>query len=327
MHVHMVSNGADGSGGWMRLGSLWHRSLAGFMLRQIGLPAGALKGDLDASFVTYLLKQIRSAPSLDAMVLLAHEQVHDDDGTLRRDLGTMHVPNDVVLALARAHPEVLAGCSIHPARADAIDELERCVEAGAVLMKCLPNAQNIDATNPRYRPFWTRMAELGLPLLAHTGGEHTVQVVRPEYADPRLLRGALECGVTVIAAHCATRSGLGDPNYFADWLAMTREWPNLYGDLSALVSLNRCGHLRDCLLPEVLPRVLHGSDFPVAVLGHRMLLQGWISLADFRRCQAIANPMERDWQFKRALGFGEEVLTRAAGLLRGGAGLGLRRQA
>jgi predicted TIM-barrel fold metal-dependent hydrolase len=316
MHVHMVGNGQNGSGGWLRLGSAWHRWLAGFMLKQLGLPASAVDGDLEGAFSEFLLRQVRAAPSLDAVVLLAHEQVYDESGSLQREHGTMFVPNDVVLGLARQHPEFLAGASIHPARPDAIEELDRCAEAGAVLMKCLPNCQNIDCSSPRYRRFWERMAELRLPLLAHTGGEHTVEIVRPEFADPKLLRLPLECGVTVIAAHCATRSGAFDGDYFGDWVAMLREFPNLYGDISALVSLNRCGHLRDCLAPEILPRILHGSDFPVPVLGHRLWLQRWIDTATFRRCQAIENQLERDWQFKRALGFPEETLTRAAGLLR-----------
>ena len=43
MHVHMVGNGAGGSGGWLRLKG-WHRALAGLMLRQLGMPASALEG-------------------------------------------------------------------------------------------------------------------------------------------------------------------------------------------------------------------------------------------------------------------------------------------
>jgi hypothetical protein len=98
---------------------------------------------------------------------------------------------------------------------------------------------------------------------------------------------------------------------------MLREFPNLYGDISAMVSLNRCGHLCDCLRdPAVAGRILHGSDFPVPALGHRMWLQGWIDRATFRRCQQIRNPLERDWQFKRALGFPDETATRVNGLLR-----------
>lgn len=314
MHVHMVGNGGGGSGGWLRL-SGWHRWLAGFMLRQLGVPGSALEGDLESIYAEVVLQVVRES-SMDAVVLLAHERVHDPDGTPRDDLGSMFVPNDVVLGLAEKHPEFLAGVSIHPARPDGLQELDRCLERGAVLMKCLPNCQNIDPSDRRYRPFWERMAAAGLPLLAHTGGEHTVPIVNAAYADPKLLRFPLECGVTVIAAHCATKSGALDPDYFDDWVAMLREFPNLYGDISALVSLNRCGHLRDCLRAEIAPRILHGSDFPVPVLGHRMWLQGWLDRATFRRCQAIRNSLERDWQFKRALGFSNETAARAAQLLR-----------
>ena len=314
MHVHMVGNGGGGSGGWLRLGA-WHRWLAGFMLRQLGVAASALDGDLESIYVERLLPLVRES-SMDAVVLLAHERVHDPDGTPRNDLGSMFVPNDVVLRLAKNYPEFLAGVSIHPARRDAIEELDRCLAEGAVLVKCLPNCQNIDCSDRRYEAFWRRMAEARLPLLAHTGGEHTVPVINAALADPKLLRFPLECGVTVIAAHCATRSGAVDPDYFDDWVAMLGEFPNLYGDISAMVSLNRCGHLRDCLRDDILPRIVHGSDFPVPVLGHRMWLQGWIDRESFKRCQAIPNALERDWQFKRALGFPEEVAIRAGSLLR-----------
>jgi predicted TIM-barrel fold metal-dependent hydrolase len=314
MHVHMVGNGGGGSGAWLRLKG-WHRWLAGFMLRQLGIPASALGGNLEAIYAEHLVQLVRDS-SMDAIVLLAHERVHDSDGTPRDDLGSMFVPNDVVLNLAKAHSEFLAGVSIHPARRDALDELDHCLERGAVLMKCLPNCQNIDPSDRRYGPFWKRMAAAGLPLLAHSGGEHTVPIVNAPFADPKLLRFPLECGVTVIAAHCGTSSGAFDRDYFDDWAEMLREFPNLYGDISAMVSLNRCGHLRDCLRAGTAPRILHGTDLPVPVLGHRMWLQGWIGRESFRRCQNIRNPLERDWQFKRALGFSEETAERAAKLLR-----------
>jgi predicted TIM-barrel fold metal-dependent hydrolase len=314
MHVHMVGNGSSGSGGWLRL-SGWHRWLAGFMVRQLGLSPGALEGDLEALYAEKILQLVRDS-SFDAAVLLAHERVHDPDGRPREDLGSMFVPNDVVLRLAKEHREFLAGVSIHPARVDALKELDRCIEGGAVLMKCLPNCQNIDCSDRRYEPFWRRMAEAGLPLLAHTGGEHTVPIINAALADPKLLRFPLECGVTVFAAHVGTRSGLFDRDYFDDWAAMLPEFPNLYGDISAMVSLNRCGHLRDCLDDEILPRILHGSDFPVPVLGHRLFLQGWIDRPTLRRIQALPNPLERDWHFKVALGFDEITRERVASLLR-----------
>ena len=314
MHVHMVGNGGDGSGGWLRLGR-WHGWLAGFMIKQLGLPADSLQGNLEGRYADILLHFVRES-SLRAVVLLAHERVHDRDGRVRDDLGSMFVPNDVVLALAKQHREFLAGVAIHPARRDALDELDRCVGEGAVLMKCLPNCQNIDPSDVRYRPFWQRMAEHRLPLLAHTGGEHTVPVINPALADPKLLRLPLECGVTVVAAHCGTKSGLFDHDYFDDWLKMLDEFPNLYGDISAMVSLNRCGHLHDCLDDGTVSRILHGSDFPVPVLGHRLRLQGAVDGETFRRIQKIPNPLERDWQFKRALGFGDELAHRVTALLR-----------
>ena len=314
MHVHMVGNGVGGSGGWLRLKG-WHRALASFMLRQLGMPPSALAGDLEKTYAEHLLELVR-ASSLDAVVLLAHERVHDPDGTPRNDLGSMFVPNDDVLDLAQRHPEFLAGVSIHPARRDALDELDRCVARGAVLMKCLPNCQNIDPFDQRYLPFWRKMADAGLPLLAHTGGEHTVPIVNKKFADPKLLRTPLECGVMVIAAHCGTSSGAFDRDYFDDWAAMLHEFSNFYGDISAMVSLNRCRHLKDCRRPEIEPRILHGSDFPVPVLGHRLRLNGSLDHESFHRIQRIDNPLERDFQFKRALGFSDEVFTRAENLLR-----------
>ena len=314
MHVHMVGNGLSGSGAWLRLKG-WHRALAGFMLGQLGMPATALEGDLEKIYAEHLLKLVRES-SLDAVVLLAHERVHDLDGTPRPDLGSMFVPNDVVLDLARQHPEFLAGVSIHPARTDALDELDRCIANGAVLMKCLPNCQNIDPTDRRCIPFWKRMASVGLPLLAHTGGEHTVPIVNARLADPKLLRTPLEHGVTVIAAHCGTSSGAFDHDYFDDWVAMLAEFPNLYGDISAMVSLNRCAHLSDCLRIEIEPRILHGSDFPVPIIGHRLWLNRSLDRKTFRLAQAVKNPLERDFQFKKALGFSDQVFTRAGDLLR-----------
>jgi hypothetical protein len=67
MHVHMVGNGGGGSGGWLRLKG-WHRWLAGFMLRQLGVPASALAGNLESVYADTLLQLIRDS-SMDAVVL------------------------------------------------------------------------------------------------------------------------------------------------------------------------------------------------------------------------------------------------------------------
>jgi predicted TIM-barrel fold metal-dependent hydrolase len=314
MHVHVVGNGSGGSGCWVNVTG-WHRPLAALMLRQVGLPANAMRRELEGLVVERLLQMVRTS-SLGAAVILAQDDVHDENGKVMPGVGSFYVPNDYVLGLAKKHPEFLPAVSIHPARLDAIEELDRCLAAGAVMMKCLPNCQNINCSDRRLTKFWERMAEAKLPLLAHTGGEHTLPVVRREYADPRILTLPLEIGVTVIAAHSATKSGLTDPEYFHVFAEMTRQFPNLYGDTSAFNVPLRGRHIRKCLAEPLAARMLHGSDFPVPVNGLWAWLRGFLSWSDYRRAQRTDNILERDYQLKVAMGFKPESFTRISQLLR-----------
>jgi hypothetical protein len=313
-HVHIVGNGSGGTGCWLRVRG-WHRPLAAIMLRHIGLPPGAMQGDLDRLYLERLLELVRGS-SLGCIVILAQDLVHDEQGRVM-EAGSFYVPNDYVLRLARQHPQLLPAVSIHPARPDALEELERCLAGGAVMMKCLPNCHNIDCNDRRYTKFWERMADARLPLLAHTGSEHTLPVVRQEFADPRVLTLPLECGVTVIAAHCGTRSGPFDPEYFHVFEEMTKKFPNLYGDTSAFNVPGRGRHVRECLRPPLVERMIHGSDYPVPVHGHFAWMNGTVDWKAFRRWEREPNILERDYQLKRAMGFSEGVFTRIRGLLRG----------
>jgi hypothetical protein len=314
VHVHLVGDGSGGTGCWVRPGS-WRRLMAGMMLRHAGLPGTAWQGELDRLYVERLLEMVRQS-SLGAVVILAHELVRDEHGRPVEGAGSFYVPNEYVLRLAREHSELLPAVSIHPARPDALEELERCLAGGAVLMKCLPNCQNINCNDRRFAPFWERMAQAGLPLLAHTGGEHTLPVVRREYADPRILALPLECGVKVIAAHCATKSGLSDPEYFHIFKGLTRRFANLYGDNSAFTVPIRGRHVRECARAPLAERMIHGSDFPVPVYGLFPWVRGFVDWPTFRRWQRQPNVLERDYQLKLAMGFPPETFTRAWRLLR-----------
>jgi predicted TIM-barrel fold metal-dependent hydrolase len=313
-HVHIVGNGSSGSGCWLRVRKGIHAVMARLMLSQIGLPSSALLGDLDTLYVEQLLAMVRKS-SLSAAVILAQEIPYDDQGKPIPDVAALYVPNDYVLSLAKKYPEFLPAVSIHPARPDALEELNRCIAAGAVMMKCLPNCQNINCNDRRFAPFWERMAAAGLPLLAHTGGEHTLPVLRPEYSDPRILTLPLECGVKVIAAHSGTKSGLTDPEYFFVFEEMTRRYPNLYGDNSAFNVPLRGRHTRKCITGPLAERMIHGSDFPVPVHAHFSWLRGFIDWETFRRCEKNPNILERDYQLKRAMGFSERSFTRVYDLL------------
>jgi hypothetical protein len=314
MHVHVVGNGTGGTGCWLRVCG-WHRPLAAIMLRHIGLPRGAMKGDLDRLYIERLLEFVPGS-SLGAVVILAQELVHDEQGRPVEGVGSFYVPNDYVLKLAREHPEFLPAVSIHPARPDAVEELDRCLAAGAVMMKCLPNCQNINCSDRRFTRFWERMAEAKLPLLAHTGGEHTLPVVRREFSDPRILTLPLECGVNVIAAHCGTKSGLFDPEYFHVFAEMTRRYPNLYGDTSAFNVPIRGRHVPECLREPLVIRMVHGSDYPVPVHGHFACFRRFVDWKTFRQWERQPNILERDYQLKLAMGFPPESFTRIHTLLR-----------
>ncbi|MEY2877622.1 MAG: hypothetical protein RLZZ15_2 [Verrucomicrobiota bacterium] len=316
-HVHVVGNGTGGTGCWYRPRGITKFG-APLMVRAVGLAPAALTGDLDGLYARKLLAHIR-ASSLDAAVILAQDEPHRDDGTVIEGVGSFYVPNDYVLGLARAHREFLAAVSIHPARRDALDELERCLAGGAVMLKCLPNCQNIDWNDRRYTRFLERMAASGLILLAHTGSERTLPVLAPRLEDPRVLTRALEIGVTCIAAHCGTGVMVIDPDYFEIFTRLLRRFPRLYGDNSALAAPNFRlwrSRLRAMLEPEVSARILHGSDVPVPVGGASMWAFGMLSRTAWRETTKIESPIERDAQLKRALGFPEESFTRLAGLLR-----------
>ena len=306
-HLHIVGNGGSGSGCWLRIRGL-RRTLAAFMLHTLGLPRDLEGADFDETYVARLLELVKTS-SLGTAVILAQEEVYDEAGE-RVEFGSFHVPNDYVLELARRHQEFLPCVSIHPARADALEELERCLAEGAVMLKLLPNCHNVDPANPRYTRFWERMAEARLPLLAHTGGERTVPVLNPEYADPRRLTRPLEIGVTVIAAHCGTRTGLTDPNYFPHFATMLGRFPNLYGDNSAFNLPMRGEHTRETIREPIASRMIYGSDLPVAVSGLWAWLRGFIDWRTYRRWENIRNPLERDYQLKRAMGFPEHTFTR-----------------
>ncbi|HLH52012.1 MAG TPA: amidohydrolase family protein [Verrucomicrobiae bacterium] len=314
MHVHVVGNGSSGSGCWVRV-SPWRRPMAALMLKHVGLPGRALRGDLDRLYVERLLELVRTS-SLGAVVILAQEMVHDDSGRALPELGSFYVPNQYVLDLSRKYSEFLPAVSIHPARPDALEELERCLEGGARMMKILPNCQNINCSDRRFKRFWEKMAEARLPLLAHTGGEHTLPIVRAEYSDPRTLSLPLECGVNVIAAHCATKSGLTDPEYFYAFAEMTCRFSNLYGDNSAFTVPIRGRHVRECIRKPMVERIVHGSDFPVPVYGHFPWIRGFVDWQTFRRWERHPNVLERDYQLKKAMGFPPETFTRIATLLR-----------
>ncbi len=312
-HVHLVGNGRRGSGCWLKL-SGWHRFMAAMMSRIMGIPAGIGDDDFDEVYVRQLASYIRES-SLDQALLLAQDEVYNEDGT-RRDFGSFHVPNDYLFAICEAHPEFIPAASVHPARKDALEELDRCLARGARALKLLPNCHDVNCNLSAYDPFWEKMGEAGLPLLAHTGGEMTVPVANKAWQDPRVLRRPLEIGVKVIAAHCASRSSFWDTDYFDVMVEMMAEFPHFYADTSALNTPIRSAALQHALDCQLQERFIHGSDFPVPVGTWYARLRGLIDSESRASAAKVSNLIERDYQLKKAIGFDDGHFTRLSKILR-----------
>ena len=149
----------------------------------------------------------------------------------------------------------------------------------------------------------------------------TVKVYDASFGDPKKLAKVLDCGVTVIAAHAAGRSGLFDPDWTRDLIKMFDRYPHLYTDNSALCTPNRARTLKYLFSEEVQSRVIHGSDYPVPVSGFGPWMFGRLSWAQYRGASRVAkrekNVLQHDLVLKREMGFDEGVFTRMDALLQG----------
>lgn len=286
------------------------------MLRGAGIAPSSLSKDLDSTYPAAIRQMVSESRLLDAAVLLAQDIPYTDEGKPIPDKGSFFVPNEFLFKVVKDSPDLfIPAISIHPGRPDAMEELEYCIENGAKVLKLLPNCLNVNCSARRYRKFWQRIAEAGIIFLSHTGGEMTLPVFNADYADPAILRLPLECGVTVIAAHCAGRSGIRDPDYTDDLFTLFEEFPNLYADNSAFSSLNRCRTARKIILSGHGNRIIHGSDFPVPIIGFGPYQSGLISKSDYLNARTEKNPLERDCLIKQAMGFDESTFTRLDNLL------------
>ena len=313
-HVHFVGDGSNGSGCWLRSNTLLDRIVEPIVKAQAGILRSSKELGVDQAYEEKLIQLIDQS-TLDAVLLLAMDYPYDEGGNCLKEKAKFYVPNDHVLSLAKKYAQIIPACSIHPARKNAIEELERCAEQGAKVLKLLPNCHNVDCSNTRYRSFWEKLSELGLPFLAHTGGEFSVPVLNAKFADPRILQLPLECGVTVIAAHGAGKSGLWDPDYTADLIKMMDEFANLFTDNSALASPNRWRTIPALLDPKIQSRVVHGSDFPIPSGGLGPWIGNLLSRADYSKSRKIKNPLERDVFIKKAAGFKESTFTQLTELI------------
>ena len=310
-HVHLFGVGDGGSGCFVSAKQKRHVTYP-FFLRLLNLTEN---GRMDEDYVQRIVEQMRGS-SLSKAVLLAQDCRYDSSGKRDLENTSFFVPNDYLLRVTRRFPELFIPCvSINPLRQDAVDELERCVEQGALILKIHPPIQNVDPGESRFRPFYSACARRGVIVMVHTGAEHSAEIVGNDVAAPSRLVTALEEGCIVIAAHSGTSAFYDKEDYFPQLIALVRRYPNLYCDTAVLGDKFRWRTLPRLLgTPEVLQRAVYASDTPFP----SNALASWNRLAPKQLLSLLSekNLFERNYRLQRALGLPAEVFERGAQLLR-----------
>ena len=281
-HVHLLGDGAGPGSPWIGEEMRELTNPLQYARYRFFLNASCvLHGETDASeaFIERLVACHRATAPGFRLMLLAFDQVHDTAGRARPRTSAFHVPDTYARAVAARFPgELEWAASAHPYRRDAVDALDAAVAGGALAVKWLPNAMGIDPASPRCDAFYEALARYRVPLLTHGGRERAVRGMgADEYGNPLKLRRALEHGVRVIVAHCASfgsgvdldagPNGPAVPNVelFARMMDEPRYEGLLMGDISAIMQSNRTAAALGTILErtEWHGRLLNGSDYPL----------------------------------------------------------------
>jgi uncharacterized protein len=323
-HAHIVGVGAGGTGAEVNPAWLtWRHPMKRFLAEVYLSATGAGSFDsLDGEYAARLARLARGFGRPIRIHLLAFDHFRNPDGEIVRERSEFHVPNEYVVGLAERHPGLfLPVMSVHPARRDALEELEKWAARGVRFMKWLPSAQGIDPADPRHDEFYRRMAARGLVLITHAGEEQAVESRSAQaLGNPLRLRRALDHGVKVIMAHCAgmgrnediDHPGVAARNFdlFLRMMGEERYRGLLFGDISAVTQINRVPYPLIELLrrSELHDRLVNGSDYPLPainfIISTRKLARLGLITADERRVLNeiySCNPLLFDFLLKRAL--------------------------
>lgn len=295
VHAHLIGIGSgETDEPWVNPAMQSHLSFSRRLQFDVYLQASGVTDPKQASaqYIERLVALHRAGFDGGALMLLGFDYNVDKSGLEDRDASTFYMPNKRVLDLAEGDQRLEAIVSIHPYRTDAIARLDQAHAAGARAVKWLPNAMGIDPASERCNGFYERLAELGLPLLSHTGHERAVHAPEAqEFGNPLRLKRALDAGVRVIVAHCASMGqafdlerGDGSASVetfglFMRMMAMPRYEGLLFGGLSATPFVNRAPEvLRELLEAQSLhERLVYSSDYPLPAIDPLISLRllGW----------------------------------------------------
>lgn len=326
VHAHLLGNGDSGSGCTIHtaMHEWWHP--VEVLRRKTILNAACVPAkapSVDLAYVARLRQLAGDFPTGARWLLVAFEQAFDNHGRVQPDWTTFHVPNGYAAQVAAAQPERFGWvASVHPYREDALARLDQALQQGALAVKWLPSAMNIDLADARCRPFYERLRRAGIPLIVHCGEEQAVPGAdRAALGNPLLVRHALEAGTRVVVAHAASLGCAADTDRpsaprrsaFELWARLMDEpqWRGLlFADISAAFQVNRSAKVRRTLLQrdDWHERLLHGSDYPLPGVmplysAARLAAAGLLDRADVAPLQTIRehNPLLFDFVLKRRL--------------------------
>jgi mannonate dehydratase len=280
-HAHLVGSGDSGGGIWInpQMESLLHPMQ--FIQRLFYLNAGCAHnapGRVDQSYVERMHNLLDGMRPGVKLLLLAFDFSYRDDASAWTEASSFHTPNEYAARIARDHPQYFEwAASVHPYRHDCVAALEQAALDGARAVKWLPAAMNIDPASPRCDGYYETLKRLDLPLITHGGMERAVHVGSHDLGNPLRLRRALDHGVRVVVAHCASLGEDRDtdrgPNgpmvpsfaLFTRLMDEIRYEGRLFGELSAMTQLNRAGAALAAVVErgEWHHRLLNGSDYPL----------------------------------------------------------------
>jgi len=181
--------------------------------------------------------------------------------------GVPYIGNDYIADVVKQYPDHFMGfASVDPWKGVlAIQELERSVkELGLRGLKLHPTTQAFFPNDTQFYPLWKKCAELGIPVLFHTG-QTGVGARTPggggyklKYAHPLLLDDVAADfpDLTIIMAHPAVP-------WQEEQLAVVLHKANVYMDLSGWSPKYFRPILTQYATSLLQDKVLFGSDYPV----------------------------------------------------------------
>ncbi len=325
VHTHVLSLDTARNGGYVNPRMLSWAHPVDRIKMKVYLSAAGIDdvAQADAQYAERLARLVRAMPKHGKHYLLAFDQHYEPDGTLTREQSEFYVPNDYVWQLARQHPDLfIAAASVHPYRPDALQELDRAAARGVKLIKWLPNAQGMDASDPRLDAYYAKVREHGMTILTHVGEEQAVESEAGQaLGNPLRFRRPLDQGVRIVMAHGGSLGNsvdLDDPAHpvvpsYTLVLRLLREprYKNLLrADISAMTQVNRAPApvLAFLAAEDVHGQLMNGSDYPIpavnALIQLRQLARaGLIAETDIAPLQEIygCNPLLFDFVLKRRL--------------------------